>query len=109
MRTRILLAITLMALALSGRAAAPDLLKMVCKGNHISYEISYEKDSKRLFWSSDTVHSEYMVGRTKVEGDGLRVWGSIGPNSYDYLAFFGSKSWIKYFYANGSSQQFACH
>ena len=102
------LPLTVAALWGLSATAGADVLTLECRNTKAAYRIAFDTEKQSLVRQDATMTVTYKVMRTQFEnGDGL-VWGVTREHGGDMLAFFGSKTMVKYFYGNGSETTDAC-
>lgn len=101
-------ALSLVFLAQTAPGALADRLTLACKNAKGPYKVVYDTQSHDFQREDESGQHAYKVVRTQFDnGDGL-VWGQTRQNGGDVLAFFGSKTMMKYFFGNGSETTDAC-
>jgi hypothetical protein len=96
-----------LSLALTCEARA-EVLTLSCENSRGTYAIRYDAGAKQFTRRDGDVVQTYRLVRVQVDRGDTLVWGATRAQGGDVLAFFGSKTMMKYFYGNGSETTDAC-
>ncbi len=106
--SRIVLALAVIFGIAATEVVSAETLSMNCKNSRYSYRVSFDAETQRFLWSSDSGQADYYVVKFKTSEDGLTVWGKARRFGNDFIAYFAPEGWMKSFYANGSSMTDVC-
>jgi hypothetical protein len=99
--------IATLSLCLTCEARA-EALTLSCENSRGTYAISYDAGAKQFTRRDGAIVQTYRLVRVQVDHGDTLVWGATRAQGGDVLAFFGSKTMMKYFYGNGSETTDAC-
>jgi hypothetical protein len=105
MRNVWIMAMLSLALVCEARA---EVLTLSCENARGTYAIRYDADQKQFTRKDGDIIQTYRLMRVQVDRGDTLVWGATRAQGGDVLAFFGSKTMMKYFYGNGSETTDTC-
>ena len=84
------------------------VITLVCQDPLRDYSILFDDRTGVLIWKSAMAEVQYQLRRVHYDKRKFIVWGRTRDYGNDYLMEISDKSWIKYFYGNGSNETDPC-
>lgn len=95
-------------LGLSACPASATITTLVCTDPIRHYSILFDDKSGILIWKSALAQVQYQLHRVDQDNGRVMIRGRTSHYGNDYLLVIAEKSWIQYFYGNGSNDMAPC-